>query len=68
MVFMPRGPIKAKTNERLTGDAYLARLGREGTQERASSDGSSDQGAATAADEHVNEQGQMGQTPTIHQT
>lgn len=54
MVFMPGGPIMAKANERLTGDAYLARLGREGTQERASSDGSSDQGAATAADKDVN--------------
>lgn len=53
MVFMPRGPITAKANERLTGDVYLARLGREGMQERASSDGFSDQGAATAADDDV---------------
>lgn len=54
MVFMRRGPIMAKAKESLTGDVYLARLGREGTQERASSDGFSDQGAATAADEDVN--------------
>lgn len=54
MVFMPREPIMAKVNMRLSVDVYLARLGREGTQERASSVGFSDQGAATAADEDIN--------------
>lgn len=54
MVFTPREPMMAKVNKTLSVDVYLARLGREGTRERASSDGFSDQGAATATDEDIN--------------
>lgn len=46
----------AQVNEGLSVHANPGRLGREGSQTQAPSDGGSDQGAAMAADEDANEQ------------